>query len=323
MAESESALYRNVTRQLRRGRLTPFLGAGVNLVGVDMSLGFEKGRRLPSGAELAGLLTKEYEYDGEDPHDLVRVAQWVELTIGRADLEESLREVFNRDFPPTVVHDVLARTPDFVRHQPVQEFPLIITTNYDDALERAFAARGEPIDVLTYVAHGPDRGLFRHTDPDAETGVVRVGDEYAGVTLRERPAVVKLHGAVSRSSDDDQVEDDSYVLTEDDYIECLSNPDIVRHLPAEVARRMAQCHYLFLGYSLRDWNMRVMLHRFSQDRAKQKNSWAVVAQPEELEQKAWLLRHVDMYDLDLGIFAAGLAREMDEDLAESRATVVT
>ena len=231
MGEGEPQLYRNVTRQLRRGRLTPFLGAGVNLVGVDLSVGFQKGRRLPSGAELASLLTEEYEYDGEDPHDLVRVAQWVELTIGRADLEESLREVFNRDFPPTVVHELLARTPDFVRQQPVQEFPLIITTNYDDALERAFEARGESIDVLTYVAHGPDRGLFRHTGPDGETTVVSVGDEYAEVTLRARPAVVKLHGAVSRSAADDHVEDDSYVLTEDDYIECLSNPDIVRHLP--------------------------------------------------------------------------------------------
>ena len=319
MGESESQLYRAVTRQLRRGRLTPFLGAGVNLVGVDLAAGYQKGLRLPSGAELADLLTEEYEYDGDDRHDLVRVAQWVELTIGRADLEESLREVFNRDFPPSVVHELLARTPDYVRHQPVQEFPLIITTNYDDALERAFEARDEPVDVLTYVAHGPDRGLFRHTSPDGETTVVTVGDKYDEVTLRERPAVVKLHGAVRRSADDDHVEDDSYVLTEDDYIECLSNPDIVRHLPAEVARRMAQCHYLFLGYSLRDWNMRVMLHRFSQDRAKAKNSWAVVSQPEELEQKAWLLRHVDMYDLDLGVFSAGLAREMDEDRTQAAA----
>jgi hypothetical protein len=317
MNESENQLYRTVTRQLRRGRLTPFLGAGVNLVGVDLTEGFQKGHRLPSGAELANLLTEEYEYEGDDPHDLVRVAQWVELTIGRADLEESLREVFNRDFPPSVVHEVLARTPDFVRHQPVQEFPLIITTNYDDALERAFAARGEALDVLTYVAHGRDQGRFRHTGPDGGTTVVSVGDEYTGVTLRERPAVVKLHGAVSRSAADDQVEDDSYVLTEDDYIECLSNPDIVRHLPAHVAHRMAQCHYLFLCYSLRDWNMRVMLHRFSQERAKQKNSWAVVSQPEELEQKAWLLRHVDMYDLDLGVFSAGLGREMDENLTQA------
>jgi hypothetical protein len=317
MGESENQLYRTVTRQLRRGRLTPFLGAGVNLVGVDLTAGFEKGKRLPSGVELANLLTDEFEYEGEDPHDLVRVAQWVELSIGRADLEESLREVFNRDFPPSVVHEVLARTPNFVRHQPVQEFPLIITTNYDDALERAFEAQGEAVDVLTYVAHGPDQGRFRHTSPDGETTVVSVGDEYTGLTLRERPAVVKLHGAVSRSAADDQVEDDSYVLTEDDYIECLSNPDIVRQLPTHVAHRMAQCHFLFLGYSLRDWNMRVMLHRFSQDRAKQKNSWAVVSQPGELEQKAWLLRHVDMYDLDLGVFSAGFRREMDEDVAEA------
>lgn len=317
MGEAEDTLYRHVTRQLRRGRLTPFLGAGVNLVGVDPSAPFVKGDRLPNGRELASMLSAEFGYRGEDAQDLVRVAQWVELDVGRGDLEEFLREVFNRDFPPTAVHQVLARTPDFVRRQPVQEFPLVITTNYDDALERAFAEQGETIDVLTYVAHGPDQGLFRHQAPGAEAAVVRVGDQYAGVTLRERPAVVKLHGAVHRSAADDQVEHDSYVLTEDDYIECLSNPDIINHLPAAVALRMAQCHYLFLGYSLRDWNMRVMLHRFSQDRAKQKNSWAVVTGRDPLEQKAWLLRHVDMHDIELSEFAAGFGRQMDQDVAQS------
>jgi hypothetical protein len=316
VGEPDSTLYRHVVRELRQGRLTPFLGAGVNLVGIDLQAGYVLGERLPSSSELAHQLAEHFDFPvGDDEIDLVRVAQWVELDVGRSDLEEFLRRVFNRDFEPTPVHELLASTPAFVRQQPVQEFPLIITTNYDDALERAFAERGEELDVLTYVALGADKGLFRHTAPDGEQTVITVGDEYTRVSLKERAAIVKLHGAVHRSSDDDEIEEDSYVVTEDDYIECLSNPEIVRNLPANVAERMRRCHYLFLGYSLRDWNMRVMLRRFSQDRAKQVESWAVVSNPDKLEQKAWRLRHVEMYDLDLGLFAQGLAAQMADAAA--------
>ena len=31
---------------------------------------------------------------------------------------------------------------------------VIVTTNYDDALERAFRAANEPFDLVTYVAEG-------------------------------------------------------------------------------------------------------------------------------------------------------------------------
>jgi hypothetical protein len=74
---------------------------------------------------------------------------------------------------------------------------------------------------------------------------------------------------------------------------------------------MHRCHYLFLGYSLRDWNLRVMLHRIWKDRAKQNNSWAVVSYPDPLEVEAWRSRSVEIYDMELGAFSARLAQELD------------
>jgi hypothetical protein len=105
--------------------------------------------------------------------------------------------------------------------------------------------------------------------------------------------------------------DDSYVVTEDDYISCLTRTDIVGFLPPAVARRMQGCHYLFLGYSLRDWNLRAMLHRIWRDRAKQNNSWAIVSNPDQLEVESWRWRDVEMYDFDLGAFAERLAIEFE------------
>ena len=44
---------------------------------------------------------------------------------------------------------------------------VILTTNYDDALERAFDAVDEPYDLITYVVASPKehKGRFMHWPP--------------------------------------------------------------------------------------------------------------------------------------------------------------
>jgi hypothetical protein len=317
--EPDDPFYAHVTRELEHGRLTPFLGAGVNLVGIDTLADFMPGERLPSSNELAVHLAHEYRYPGaEGDIDLVRVAQWVFSRLGSETLYDYLHSIFDHDFPATPVHDVLAMMPEVVRRQAVPEYPLIITTNYDDALERAFAARDEAVDVLTYIASGRDRGRFRHQDPDGGNQVLKVPRKYLGVTLTERTVILKLHGAVRRPAVS-PIDDDSYVVTEDDYMESLTRTDIVSFLPPAVTRRMQACHYLFLGYSLRDWNLRAMLHRIWRDKARHNHSWAVVTAPDPLEVEAWRSRSVDIFDLDLGRFSARLAQELADKARTGRA----
>ncbi len=202
-------------------------------------------------------MAKEYSYPfGDDDLDLLRVTQWAADRTGIDGLYIYLHSIFDRDFRATPVHEVMASVPAYVRRQPVTDYPLIFTTNYDDTLERAFAARNESLDVLTYVANeeDKDRVKFRHVGPDGATKIIKVANKYPGVTLRERPVVVKLHGAVRRAPDAYPPEDDSYVVTEDDYMDCLTRNDITANLPMAVRTRMKRCNYLFLGYSLRDWN---------------------------------------------------------------------
>ena len=47
-----------------------------------------------------------------------------------------------------------------------------MTTNYDDALERAFRAAGEAFDLVWYVAEGEHRGKFLHLPPDGEPRLI-------------------------------------------------------------------------------------------------------------------------------------------------------
>jgi hypothetical protein len=310
--EPDDAMYANFALELQAGRLTPFLGAGVNLIGIDASLEFVPGARLPSGSELARFLAVKRGYPTDPPPELIKVAQWLYSRMGSTALYDELHRIFDHNFPPTPVHEVLAAMPAYIRENDGLEYPLIITTNYDDALERAFTARNEPFDVLTYMATPSAKtlGKFLHTAADGEVVLVRLGKRYQGANLKERPAILKLHGAVRRTAGAaSPLSQDSYVVTEDDYIESMAG-DVMEKIPYSVAARMKACHYLFLGYSLRDWNLRAMLHRIWKEHVRENKSWAVVTQPDENEVKAWSARDVDIFDLDLAMFASRLAQEL-------------
>ena len=80
-----------------------------------------------------------------DEQELIKVAQAWFSRLGTAALYAELHRLFDHDFPPTPVHDVLAAMPEYVRQHAdpqLREYPLFITTNYDDALERALTDRG-------------------------------------------------------------------------------------------------------------------------------------------------------------------------------------
>ena len=156
--------------------------------------------------------------------------------------------------------------------------PLIITTNYDDVLERAYAEVGEPVDVLTYVADGAHRGKFVHRPANQEPVVIDRPNEYLAIPIGTRTVILKMHGAIDRSSADG----DSYVITEDHYLEYLARTELTTLLPVQVGKVLRQSHFLFLGYSLADWNLRVLLHRIWGQQVLSWKSWAIQMKPKPL-----------------------------------------
>ena len=120
---------------------------------------------------------------------------------------------------------------DRVRHSRIHQlivsldFPLIYTTNYDRNLEVAFEIAGKP-----YVKIANARDMAK-----------------AGTTGTQ---IVKFHG--------DFDDDETLVLTEIDYFRRLSfdSPLDVKFRADAMARTV-----LFIGYSMRDLNIRLLLHR--------------------------------------------------------------
>jgi hypothetical protein len=74
-----------------------------------------------------------------------------------------------------------------------------------------------------------------------------------------------MHGSIDRQPDvavstPANSPQDSYVITEEDYVKFLSRlnaaPPVI---PLRLANHFRKSQFLFLGYSLEDWNVRVIL----------------------------------------------------------------
>jgi DNA-binding SARP family transcriptional activator len=276
---------------LLSGRLVPVLGAGVNLAG-----------RLPVGDDLAAHLADAFDTPAEYARDLARVAQYVSITRGIGPLYDELHSVFDRDFEPGPIHRFLARLPALLRERGAPQ-QLIVTTSYDRALEHALDAAGEPYDVVAYLALGRDRGRFLHVPCGGEPQTIHVPNTYTGIPLGERTVVVKIHGQVDREP---TRELESFVVSEDDYIGYLAQSGISGVLPVTVAAKLRRSHFLFLGYGLLDWSLRVFLQRLWADEQVAYRSWAVQPDPSAVERQFWRSRGVELLGADLADYVDGI-----------------
>jgi hypothetical protein len=315
-----SAHYDSVIDGFIRGRVTPVLGAGVNFSSVNPRQVDEwLGRFPPSGSELAIHLAQQFNYPADPKDDLIAISQYIyAVRGGSGPLYDALHEVFDADFPTTPLHDFLAELPGVLRAAGTGEKPpLIVTTNYDDLMESAFSARGEEFDLIVYVAEGPRSGTF--CTRQADGGLVEIEDPTTNIALDpdRRPVILKLHGFVDRAAADDE-NDDSYVITEDHYIEYLARMDLDNLVPVKLLGRMRNCHFLFLGYSLRDWNLRALLHKLWSDRRRDRAWWAIQLNPSMVERNSWRRRGVEIIDLPLSDYLAGLRVHLEESLSKFR-----
>jgi hypothetical protein len=293
--------------------LVPVLGPDVNFAqsGHMASNGSDT---FPNAQELAIGLSHRF---GIEPvtDDLAKVAQQVFLTCGSPDLYRGLKRLLSRDAEPSVVHRFLAEFPRRLEELGLpRRRQLIVTTNYDDALERAFDDANEPYDVAVYMASGIDRGRFVHFPVDADPEVITLPNRYGKLPIDEygevqRSLIVKVHGAVDGSSGGYRWKD-NYVITEDQYIEYLSHSPVERLVPIQILDKLTSAHCLFLGYSMHDWNLRVFLKRIWGGAPIPAKSWAVERDPESMESDFWRHSGVDLIAAPLADYVQQLAEQM-------------
>ena len=293
--------YRLICEGLYRGRVIPVFGAGASLgsrgpaTDTDPQLLDSAAPSLPTAVELAHHLAEMIEFPAEESPDLTKVAQYYSVVGGRQALDSELHDIFAREYAFTPLHTFLARVPTPL---------LIVTTNYDDLIERALTDKGRAYDVVVHTT-GSNWGERVLWWPHGESEPHEAPPNKLDIDLEARTVIYKMHGAVDRR----RPSRDQYVITEDDYIEFLARMTRNRAIPAMFAEPFQTRHFLFLGYGLRDWNLRVVLNRIEKDlrRPKGIRSWAIQHQPSPLEQRFWQERGVEVYDMNLEAFVVELA----------------
>jgi hypothetical protein len=220
---------------------TPFLGAGISAPYV------------PTGKQLAIALANEFDYPLDDQTNLARVTQYIASLRGQSAYVkrrvcDQIRTA-QRDAAVTLAGGL----PKNYTLLADLQLPVYATTNYDGFMARAIGATG----VAT-----PSVDICRWND--------RLADELPKYRRTEpvpaAPSIFHMHGHISHQN--------SILVTEDDYIDFTvslaqraARDPVIPHF---VRRALGNSSLLFVGYSLDDWNFRVLMrHLMKQQRLLQ------------------------------------------------------
>jgi hypothetical protein len=294
---------------LREGRVIPFLGAGASLVGRDTSQAWDPNasRFPPSGAELARYIAERSGFpaqDERDSDDLAKVSSYAADISGRPLLRRRLRAALNHPYQGGALHKMLAEIPTHL---------MIVVTNYDTMVEEAFRAAGKPFDLIVYPAERPAFGNSLLWWPHGEKEPVPIEAKELDVDLDNTTVIYKMHGTIWPEAE----QWDNFVITEEDYVEFLSRmtTNTSSAVPAQFYQYSRNRSFLFLGYSLRDWNLRVVLRNLRRQvenagdagpNIEDVPSWAIQLKPSALEQRLWDRRNVNIFDMDINEFVTKL-----------------
>lgn len=221
--------WKGLLLNIRHGRCTPFLGAGV-CHGI-----------LPLGKDIAELWAKEHKYPFPDRNNLVRVAQFVDVALETDSASKlMLIDMFQGCGQPDF-DDI------YEPHRVVADLglPVYITTNYDNFMVEAIQ-RGTP-------PRRPKRAYSKwYLEPYASAPP----EDSDLRATKDEPVVFHLHGILEHV--------ESMVLTEDDYLDFLMNTSLEREIiPPRIERAFTQSSLLFMGYSLEDMNFKVIFRRLA------------------------------------------------------------
>lgn len=305
--------YGIICNRLKTGRVIPFLGAGASFVERPLGAKWDatKPLFLPSGLELAHFLADEAEFPSADPADrgdLAKVSSYYADIAGRRTLRERLREVLNHEYQGSLLHELIAAVP----------VPLVIVvTNYDALVEQAFRAARKPYDLVVYPADRKDiANAILWWPHGAREPLVKAPNEL-DIDLAMTTVIYKMHGTIVQETE----EWDSFVITEEDYVEFLSRMTASAAIPSLFYPFFRDRSFLFLGYSLRDWKLRVILKNLSKyfskrvagsdDDEDQLPSWAIQRSPSELERQLWKKRKVNIFDIALDDFAKKMQQRLE------------
>src|SRR5262249_37589353 len=137
--------------------------------------------------------------------------------------------------------------------------------------------------------------------------------EYAvELSLERRPIILRIRG---RADSTPSRELESFVVTEDDHIDFLDRANLASGIPVALAVPLRRSHFLFLGFSMSDWCLRLLLGRLWTEVPAFK-SWAVHPAPGPAESDIWRRFDVQFVETEIDQYVDALRSAVDGGLEE-------
>lgn len=179
---------------------------------------------------------------------------------------------------------------------------IILTTNYDHYMERAFALNRIPYISVSHITNPNHAEHMQLSIVDENrTNTVMPSETFDRTQYSDKSIIYKIHGNLPEPSLLDQ---DMVVLTETDYYNFAAIH--MRQVPKSIVARLKHMDVLYLGYSLMDWNFRLFLYTVmsADDKKILSNStrtanWAISRSFDWFEKIFWKKFDVNTYDEEL------------------------
>lgn len=235
----------SILTNVREGKAVLFLGAGASRDTKD-----SKGKRPPSGSELAKLLAGRFLGGKFENYPLQQVADYAISESSLPEVQEYIKELF-QDLCPSAGHTLVATF----------SWAGIVTTNFDLLIEKSYENNSRRYQVLHPMVDNNDRV-----------------DEI----LRDRGnlLLLKLHGCIRRLNNPKC----PLILSTDQYVQYKRGRDRLFERFKDWARER---HIVFIGYSMRDPDLNAVLLDLGTDIESRQRFHVVVPEFDPIERSYW------------------------------------
>jgi predicted RNase H-like HicB family nuclease len=224
----------------------------------------------PIGSQLSKYLAEKSKYPAQDWWNLQRVAQHFETkNKSRFLLVEEIKKAVHVGREPSPILRMLADL----------EFPIVITTNYDQLYEKALDQKAEAERAAGQTVTKYRVSIYSPNNNNKSKTV-----DCLSIPDPKQPYILKIHGDVDKP--------ESIVLTDEDYIQFvlrMSDKHPFHPFGNNVLAHLMKWPTLFVGYSLMDYNLRLLFKtlRWKLDAAQIPPTYSVDKKPDDLIRDVW------------------------------------
>jgi len=236
----------HLVEQIRAGKVVLFFGAGASMGATAATIP----KAPPSGYQLGKLLSEKFLGGDSIDKPLSLISEYCIAESDLRTVQRFIADIFNR-YTPSAAQMAIA---DF-------RWAALVTTNYDQIIEKAYAANTNRLQQPVPILRSIDRVDHELRAPDAVP-------------------LMKLHGCVT------MVDETAYplILTIDQYVNHAVGREKLFNRFTEYA---SEYSVVYIGYQIEDSDIRAILQQLQQPEMSRPMQYVVTPNPSARDVRIW------------------------------------